>query len=846
MGRIQHRPVSTEDWGSVGTVGSGNVLGDTDDGTFKRYQEGGGSVGVYGAFTGTVPSGREIIAVRAGHRQRNTGLLGLYNGWPVTFLRINNARQASTRVYQQFPYQDSAREVLGPALYKKEFAPWTISEINSMTTDTGAAVGDIGPNRVNRWCVASQVFIQVIFDEPLTAPALTFPANGATVDTSSVNFRVNCPAPQPEQPVRAIVQAARDTGFTTEVRTFECSQVPSTSSDTESRYVSVPGQPSFTDLGPGLWRVRAKKRDYRGKESPWSATTSFTVAHGALPTPVLLEPTAASPTPTPYGRRVAALTTTPSGSRKVGVTWQFAKNSAFTDSVVQWTNTADGVFSVPQGGSAEIAYDPTPTGDVAPGLSGYRVSSGDPSQYLSQGQWHARVRATDVYGQSGPWSAARLVQVYHPPQVMGSAPQGGAAFDPAAGPVRWQFGDPWEGDSQSRYRVRVVVQSSGEEVFDTGEVASSMPRAMVTVPDAHQQQIMQLGITVWDSDGVLALGGERLDTFRLSRSPVVEVPFPAAGQAIVTGQPAISWTATFAGGAAQKSYRVRYLRADTGEQVYDTGALTGSTTDHTPPSPVLRNLTGYRLELTVTDTTDLSATLVRNFATNFELPAGVLPWVDDAPYTDGGYVVVHYPAGVPDPFFYEWRVYRRRAGTETWALAGAVQDPDQREFRDWLVAGSGRWEYSVVQVASRYGSLVESEHDPVPATATIFSDSYWFILPHAPERSVRVRSVIADKFTGRNASNEFVIIGGGTRVNRGGRIGKEGSLSAQVRASTHMTVDEQFEVLDRLGATGEPVMMRDPFGNVMRVALGDISVERLPGVGPVALGDIEIPYKEVR
>lgn len=858
MGRLYHRPVTVEDWANgsdsgISTVGNGNVLGDGptngngNDATFKRYRLNSGSVGVYGAFNQTIPSGREIIAVRAGHRQRNTGILGLYNGWVSTFLRINGARQLSTRAYKQDGYNDGGREVLGPALYKKDYVPWTLAEINTMSTDSGSAVGDIGPDRDNYWCVCSETFVQVVFDEPLTVPSMVYPASGEVINTSSVSFRVRCPAPQDEQPVRAIIQVARNSAMTQEVQTFEAGQISSTDANAESKYTSIPGMAGYTNLGPGQWFVRTKKRDYRGSdhESGWSAVTSFTVTHSALPTPVLTSPVAGTVSPTPYGIRTATIPTQPSGGRKVGVMWQFAKDTGFTNSVVQWTNIQDGYYTVPTQG-APITYNAEPTGDVEPGKQGRRVSSGDPSQYLAQGNWYARVRAVDAYGQVGPWSTAQFIQVYHPPTVMGSTPQGGVAFDQYAGPVRWQFGDPWDGDVQSKYRVRVIDPLSGTQLFNSGEIVSSLSRATITVPDTYQQKILQLAILVWDADGTGLSGTEYTATFQLAKSPVVTLAYPAVGELITTGQPEISWVATFSGGATQKSYRVRYLRADTGVVAYDSGVILSASTTHTPGEPVLRNLTGYQLELTITDTANLATALLRNFGTNFVRPASVVSYVDADGYSENGYVTVHFPSAQLDPLFFEWRAYRRRKGTEAWTLAGSSQAPFRYEFRDWLLAGTGEWEYSVVQVASRYGSLVESEHDPLPTSIRIVSDSYWFIVPGDEERSVRVRSVVGDKFAGKREENEFVVIGAGLRVNQGSRIGKQGSLSAQVRASNHLSVDQMFEVLEELGTSARPVMMRDPFGNVVRVKIGEMSVDRLPGVGPLALGDIEIPYKEVR
>jgi len=852
MGRIYYRPQYAVDYGDVETVGGGNVLGDNNNNTFKRYLENSGSVLVYPAFTGTgVPGGRQIIAVRAGHRQRNTGLLGLYNGWVCTYLRIGGQRQASTKVYKQDGYIDSSREVLGTPLYKRGLEPWTNADISTMSTDSGAAVGTIGPNRSNRWCVASESFVVVVYNEPIPVPSSPFPANGATINTSSVSFSAVLPAVQMEQPVQAVFQVARDPEFTSDVRTFVGGLNQNEAAGSRSYYVSEVLKPSYTDLGPGLWYLRMKGRDYRGSayESDWGATTTFTIAHPALPVPSLAAPLQGSTSPTPYALRSARFATPPAGEREVGATWQFSKEPDFTGEVVQWTNRTEGLFVVRVGQedtfvpSDTVSYDPSPNPEVPNGGAGSKVGVDDPSQYLSQGLWYARVRATDVYGQSGAWSSAFTFTVSHPPLAANPVPRQGASFDPAASPVRWSFTDPWAGDSQSAYRLRVYTLDNAL-LQDTGKVLSTVARANMDIPASYHREQLKYLVQIWDRDDVMSTNVAEA-TFRMSRVPVITLGYPAENEQIISGQPNLSWTSECAAaGISQKSFRIRFLRVETGSVEFDTGVVLSSLQTYMPPRPILKNLTAYQLELTVTDTEDLSGVLLRDFSTNFERPIYAPGYADSSTYPLG-YVTVQFPAAVPDPYFYEWRIYRRPVGTEEWIFAGAVQDPDQREFRDWLVAGDGLFEYTVTQAATRFGSLVESDYNPDPESVALTSDSYWFIVPDEEESSVELHHVTADKYTERQESNTYVIIGGGKRKVRGTRLGKEGSLSAQIRASAKMTAKRQIEVLEALNEDSRPVIMRDPFGNLTTVALGEISVDRVAGVGNQEFVDIEVPYEEV-
>ena len=169
MGVIYYRPSNGVDYGSVNTTGSGNILGDNSDGTYKGFisTSSAGTISVYQPFTQYPPAGRAMIAVRAGHRERQSGLR---NGWTMTYLRVGGQRQTDIRAYRQ-DGSGGWRTKVSPPLYKKNFEPWTHAEISTMSTDTGVATGEFGPSRSKMWCQASEAFIQVIYEEPMIPPS---------------------------------------------------------------------------------------------------------------------------------------------------------------------------------------------------------------------------------------------------------------------------------------------------------------------------------------------------------------------------------------------------------------------------------------------------------------------------------------------------------------------------------------------------------------------------------------------------------------------------------------------------------------------------------------------------
>lgn len=846
MGRVFYRPLYSVDYGSVETVGSGVVLGDNDDGTIKRYLEQSGSIMVYPPFTGVgIPGGREIIAVRNAHRQRNNGIFGLYNGWVMSFLRIDNRRQNVTRAYVQDGYIDGGREIVGPPLYKKDLAAWTLADISTMSTETGSATGDVGPNRNNFWCACSESYIHVVYDDPVPVPSAPFPANGATIATSSVGFSAQIPAPQSEQPVRTVFQVCRNNTFTGDtLKSFIGGLNADTGGGSRSYYTSEIGKGSYTDLGPGLWYLRMKGRDYRGEdhESAWGSITSFTIAHGALPVPTSPVPPG-STTPTPYVTRDAVFVETPSGDRYVGAGWRFSKTSDFSSGVVSWTNNTVGLFYTASATSpAIVTYYPKPDPLTPPGLNGQNVSYEDQSQYLSQGTWYAQARAVDKYGQVGAWSGTLNFNVSHPPVVAVPVPRLGAAFDKNTDAVTWGFTDPWDGDQQTAYQMR-VYDASMNLLQDTGKVLQQPSQAIMSFT-GHLEETLNYKLRLWDLDDTV--GTELLSTFKLSSSPIITVPYPAADEQIISGQPTITWSVAYATGSiTQKSYQIKFVRRDNGNIIYDTGVTVSTATTWSAPRAILKNLIEYQMQVAIVDSQDLDAVLNRNFSTNFIRPDSFFTEIDGSDYAENGYVLVRWPDAESDGFFAEWRVYRRVLGTVDWVYVATVEDVDTRSYRDWTVSGRDYFEYAVTQVAYRYGSLVESEFDENGPHIQVRSDSYWLIDPSDDSNNFRVSSVSGEKFAMRQEMNEFVIIGGGKRVNYGTFVGKEGSLSVAVRDNIGMTGSEIMRKLNTLFRLKRWLLLRDPFGGIMKISIGEVSFARMSGVGTAEYGDLEIPYSEV-
>ncbi|AKJ72457.1 hypothetical protein GMA7_20 [Gordonia phage GMA7] len=847
MSRIIRRPNQAVDYGTVETNGSGNVLGDGSDSTRKQYYDDSGSILLYPTFDPTtIPDDREIIAVRAGHRQQNGGsLIVLHNGWVMGYLRINGERYSKTKAYRQDGYSTSARAIEGAPIYNSAFAPWSAAQINTMTTDVGTATGEFGPNKKKLWCICTESYIVLVLDDDVVVPSINFPADGATISTSSVDFKGNVTVTQEEQPVACVFQVSR-------VPTFDDSTVDTyvgglvDKAGSTSNYDSIVGKDSYTNLGPGTWYVRCKGKDYRGVESAWGDVTSFNIVHAALPVPVLTNPADGSTKNTPYGRREATIQTTPPGERYVGIQWQFSQAPDFpvgnpTYPLVEWTNNQVGRYN-----AGVVGYNADPNPLIEPGLNGENVSTDDPDQYIVQGLHHGRVRCVDVWGQTGPWSEPIEFELWHPPVVEQPWPSGGKGFDDAAFPVRWQFGDAWKGDAQRSYHV-IVRDPANNVLHDTGEVLSPFNNVFVSIDPIWKEQTLGLSIQLTDRDGVPS--DVWTGTFRHSTAPFIHLNYPAADEEIITGQPSLSWTVDFAPGQTQKSYHIAFIRRDTGVVEYKTAVIQSSATSWTAPTAVLKNMSAYQLALTITDTQDLYTTLLRNFSTNYVRPPTIYCSAYDTEYEEKGYVKILWPATTVDPQFVEFRLYRKNVDLENpeWEQIGTVSDPTRWEFHDWSTSGPYHYRYSITQVVMLYGALVESLQDEFGDVLQVQSSHYWLIVPDREELNSKLYHITDDKYSQRIEQNQHVIMeGGGTRVSYGAKIGMEGSLTGQIKAASPIDVKTQRERIERIQFEMHWCYLRDPFGNYTKVAIGELSIGRIAGVGLSEFVDIEIPYMEVK
>jgi hypothetical protein len=182
----------------------------------------------------------------------------------------------------------------------------------------------------------------------------------------------------------------------------------------------------------------------------------------------------------------------------------------------------------------------------------------------------------------------------------------------------------------------------------------------------------------------------------------------------------------------------------------------------------------------------------------------------------------------------------------TWELIGEISDSlTNYTFQDYTLPLNREVEYVVVQVADRFGSLLESDIGAVDAVTSV-GDRYYFVpeVPVGTIGSFEASYVVGDAFTRDVEQNTLHVIGRGRQVQVGDDLGYSGTLTIHLRNPASARVDREFLEYLSTNEAGN-IYIRSPFGDVLYVSFGSISSTRLAGVGTEDLVDLTIPYTTV-
>lgn len=221
--------------------------------------------------------------------------------------------------------------------------------------------------------------------------------------------------------------------------------------------------------------------------------------------------------------------------------------------------------------------------------------------------------------------------------------------------------------------------------------------------------------------------------------------------------------------------------------------------------------------------------------------------VDAANYNNLGYVRVDWDNTDESVNWYAWRLYRREPNRDNVYRNIAefvTQDIDYR-VDDYLAHANEETDYAVVQVTSTNGGVTQVEGAYTDITVTPFGDVYWIIDGVDPALSIILHHVSSDDFTESYDEATYNLIGRGRKKDQGDRWGASGTLTLTLTDRGGVTARQQALDLRLMKERQNQPYIRDPFGEVTKVGLGDVAFSRVPGAGLAHDMTATLPYDEI-
>lgn len=669
------------------------------------------------------------------------------------------------------------------------------------------------------------------------------------------------------------VQVATNSTFTTNLRTFEqddsafVSLSTTTGTTPPVRTVSVP-VPAASALFPGTWFCRALVVHDLGGVSAFSATVSFAIAH---------PPTAVPLAPAPGSTMLY-------GTGDVPFSWKYSDTEASD------TQSAYQVI-VTRVDNGTVVWD---SGKVFSSLGSV---SNNFSATLKDIPLQWSVALWDSYDSKGPSSNPVLFTVTDPPTVAVTSPTQAGIVTTALPTITWSF-TVGGIRTQRAYRVFIYDRDLIPDllVADTGwrmgaETNYTFPAQILQQSDINAFTAdFETGVAGWVPNfSTIAQNAAAFHSGTKSAIlTVVGTPAQAYARpgffAVTPGDwyQGTLWVHCVAG-YANVSAAIDWfdandvyinssgpagtaLAANTWEQravlqaqapVNAVKAVFGPTIGGNPPTStavsfddVKFDALNYQVYVQVQDSIGLQAEDNKLFSTDWVEPVQAAATVT----SDAFKVTVAWTNAAVEAGFVAWRVYRRymipaivdldlQNTASLWTLLyETTTNKASYTFQDYLAPLNRPVEYAVVQMADRFGSLIESKITS-SSTVTLVGDRYYFV-PEVPIGSIaafEAAYVTAEGFSKEVEQALLHIKGRGRQLQIGDDLGYTGTLTIKLRnAATARRDREFFEFLSSDDAGN--VYMRNPFGDVLYIGLGNVQTNRIEGVGNSDLVDLSIPY----
>lgn len=529
--------------------------------------------------------------------------------------------------------------------------------------------------------------------------------------------------------------------------------------------------------------------------------------------------------------------------------YELARDSTFTTSLIQFTPAASFFkrLDSTSGTNSAVWYAP-------------RLPSG---YSLAKATWYIRARLVDYFGNVGAWSATQSFGVGHPPKANAIMPKNGI-FNWHGGEVTfaWGFSDPSPTDTQTAYNVTASDASTGAVLYTSGKIASSVKYHTTTLAGTIKNKDVEWSVIVYDSEDTPSTPSAPVN-FRLSDPPTVTITTPASNVVIGTSMPTINFGINTFEGRRIKEYSI--LVTQGAELIWSkrlvTDAASGATFGVKMDQGHLRNEQFYSVQVLTTDDGGLQGqSLVIPFSTSWVVPASPTGQVANpsAYNTDGlGYVDIVWADTARDADFIAWHVSRKSdmiddygvvVSEGEWVPVGSIYEiATSYSFKDYYAPSNYITQYSVVQSINRAGQDIDSN----PALTPLIipqSDGYWLIEPTVAgdaASAYKLSNVTGESFTPEQEEAAIVVIGRGRVVNKGQRLGRTGTLDAQLRNTDGTSARQKRMRLEQIQENPRQLFLRNPFGDIFQVSVSDMTITRIAGVGKAEFVDVSIPYSEV-
>lgn len=219
------------------------------------------------------------------------------------------------------------------------------------------------------------------------------------------------------------------------------------------------------------------------------------------------------------------------------------------------------------------------------------------------------------------------------------------------------------------------------------------------------------------------------------------------------------------------------------------------------------------------------------FTATFTPPAAVTNLSATADVPTSSVTLVWDPSA--DPAFALYRVFRTLGGVRSLLREISILNPGPLVDYDAPLQTSVTYDVVVV-------NLDGIESDPAAVETQLESGGWWIVSPGSPERTFELTYVSGYDDVAPLEDEKFRALGRSrTIVVQGELMGVEGSIRVRV-PSWAWSLVPKLRDMSRLSER-EFVLLKSPFGEVYRVALGSISRTRA-GAG---WQEISVPYVEV-